>query len=1640
MIIQHNLPAANIARQLQSTDKALRKTTGKLSSGYRINSAADDAANTQISEKMRSQIRGLMRSVRNAEEGVGFVQTGDGGMSEISGLMQRMRELCVQSLNDTYTDQDRAAMQMEFDHLQSEIDKINDETEYNTLSVFEHYSDTYYLFEGNRYWTQDQLHQITDANNSLTIRYQISADEPEKEITITVPNGVYTTQELMDEIDDVVTELGENADGLYLEYTRDGRCNMALQDGEEITSVSGGLSYLFYGEYGGAEVGIVLGTTEFVEGGALKITEENNELIFIYEKYDGTEVPVEITIDSGLYSRKGIIKVLNEKIAEEMAKNPALAGCDLKASEYGEYNVKLGGSDGIVTGLKGNMFRIDDKGAVYNSIFYDNTHYGNVEKTEGNFYGDYVLPEKDTVHIDDTNRLLRMKVNDTTEDYVEVLLDKGDYTAFQLQQQLKDKFKEKGFELNVALQSETRTTPYGNTLTFYRFQLQSLVSGKHSKIEFDIPGSTAYNTLFVDRRYTDVGKEPKFDKGLNKRTDASQLGGKSFQAEDFPLTLDDTDHTFCLKVTEQAAPGSSKTADNYTVSLPEKSYASLSELISAIDAALNGAGAPSGIKGKLTVKAVDGKIQIQSAETNTTVMKIEFVTSGNNGAGYKKLFVGESVSYSDVPVSNTDKKPQITLDQIDEPVTFNEKNNKFTVNVGGESKEVTIPPGVPYSRDQLAEGITKQLKGKTDTQPKRYRGEGTGKTTLNQQPYDRKGSESQIGGKIDCNKWGSGETLEGTDKPALDATPAKYTFPSPLKNKTVVTEDSNCLRITIGNTAYTIFLDKGEYSPKELAEELNRRMQEELTGDLDKVKVSLDAKNRLVFETEFRGSDAHMSFSEDTSSLLKEINTERKPAEFTTKSLQKNIEIGADSNQFTMSVDGKTYTVTLDSGSYKPQELAEELNKKLAAKGAGVTVELSNGSALKFTTKAEGTKASLEFNTETGGSSMEALFGELETKTPASATIDTPVQQSVEIKDGENTFTVQLTVGGKEKKITRNIPAGTYDRDGLCKKLQELFQDDLDIKIDSSGKLTFTSKAKGGDVSIKVDNQIGGSAGTAIFGEDTITVPDVTASFDQNGQLQLSGSQSSSSYTLSVTPEDDSVFLKPKKVVKEILPKRTDGALETKKYTLTTQCPVPKNLEVTSENNKLHFLYSTPSGEKTVDITLDEREYTPAELQAALQGKLDAVLGTGAINVAVGTNISLTASEYGEDYEIKSDSLSGGFYDKVMRGTTEREEKGTPSKVDGADIITDTYIIGRKDIRNHISNIVAPRNRFTIDVTIAGKVTKLDIEITPGKYNCQALLKELQEKIDAEVKDKGLPEKCILVGVGKYDTGVVGANDSNALDIYLNKDLDNLVMGEYRIDGLTGDALFEIFYRTEGELTPAYLDGTKDISRGVQIKEGENELSFEVDGTVYEYTIPTGNYSQEEIIQKLNDLFHAPDNNGNMAYIEAGMTGNALRISHQKLGKHSIKEVQGSAKPAIFQSIQSRQNYDSDLHLQIGANARQGMELNRYSMSTLNMGINSLSVSRTKYAKKALGRMDAAIDYLDERRSSYGAKQNRLGHVMDGNENTAENLQATESKIRDADMADEMADFARRQILQQAGNAMLAQTNQRKQSIMTLLR
>ena len=144
MQIQHNISAAAAAVQHGIHSSNYQKSARKLGSGYRINSAADDAAQLSISEKMRSQIRGLNRAVDNAEEGTNYIQTADGAMNEIHSMIHRMRELSIQSLNDTNTPQDRAAMALEFHKLQSEIDRIDTNTYYNTLPVFQEHESSYY--------------------------------------------------------------------------------------------------------------------------------------------------------------------------------------------------------------------------------------------------------------------------------------------------------------------------------------------------------------------------------------------------------------------------------------------------------------------------------------------------------------------------------------------------------------------------------------------------------------------------------------------------------------------------------------------------------------------------------------------------------------------------------------------------------------------------------------------------------------------------------------------------------------------------------------------------------------------------------------------------------------------------------------------------------------------------------------------------------------------------------------------------------------------------------------------------------------------------------------------------------------------------------------------------------------------------------------------------------------------------------------------------------------------------------------------------------------------------------------------------------------------------------------------------------
>ena len=137
MVVQHNLTAMNSNRMLGLTTSAQAKSTEKLSSGYKVNRAADDAAGLSISEKMRRQVRGLTQAAANAQDGISVVQTAEGALNEVQDMLQRMNELAVKGENGTLTTTDRASIQSEIRQLMSEVDRVQSTTTFNEMNLLD---------------------------------------------------------------------------------------------------------------------------------------------------------------------------------------------------------------------------------------------------------------------------------------------------------------------------------------------------------------------------------------------------------------------------------------------------------------------------------------------------------------------------------------------------------------------------------------------------------------------------------------------------------------------------------------------------------------------------------------------------------------------------------------------------------------------------------------------------------------------------------------------------------------------------------------------------------------------------------------------------------------------------------------------------------------------------------------------------------------------------------------------------------------------------------------------------------------------------------------------------------------------------------------------------------------------------------------------------------------------------------------------------------------------------------------------------------------------------------------------------------------------------------------------------------------
>ncbi len=226
MIIQHNLLAMQGQRTLNSTGRANKKTTEKLSSGYKINIAADNAAGLAISEKMRGQIRGLDRGTDNAQDGISLVQTADGAMAEIQDILHRMRELSVQAANDTNTLSDREAIQKEIDSLSMEIVRTANDTEYNTKKILKPINDDIKTVTGDLATLQDTFRKVGNAQKieewvpetiTISSHYKenslpdwVFPTDPANPLNLTTTTTGYLTEKI---------DLGEKKNTYSLQYS-----------------------------------------------------------------------------------------------------------------------------------------------------------------------------------------------------------------------------------------------------------------------------------------------------------------------------------------------------------------------------------------------------------------------------------------------------------------------------------------------------------------------------------------------------------------------------------------------------------------------------------------------------------------------------------------------------------------------------------------------------------------------------------------------------------------------------------------------------------------------------------------------------------------------------------------------------------------------------------------------------------------------------------------------------------------------------------------------------------------------------------------------------------------------------------------------------------------------------------------------------------------------------------------------------------------------------------------------------------------------------------------------------------------------------------------------------------------------------
>ena len=690
-----------------------------------------------------------------------------------------------------------------------------------------------------------------------------------------------------------------------------------------------------------------------------------------------------------------------------------------------------------------------------------------------------------------------------------------------------------------------------------------------------------------------------------------------------------------------------------------------------------------------------------------------------------------------------------------------------------------------------------------------------------------------------------------------------------------------------------------------------------------------------------------------------------------------------------------------------------------------------------------------------------------------------------------------ITIGSSldERKFTLNIDgtdktvylaAGTYSsRDAIAEAIQNAFGASVvKVTVNKNGQLTFEHGTKGAGHSLSISYDAN-SAMKKIFGTKHLAGVEAEISVDGKLTLKRVGGEPGSTGTVAVVSHQD--YNNVKDVYQGgsfIFEKDTDysnpdyydghhSAMNSYMDGVDLKLNSNGNVDIEPWNNEMTFYYAEDyrvisdrqyASAKKIDITLNPKEggYSMEDLRAAIQEQIDNQTGVAPgdaqkmIVSVTKQGVRIEAAKTGSRYRIfqpgdrvypygsgSYNNLSpvGSFYEKVMCRAKTTKDTLYESYKDGTQNGNQVYVVGRQDVRNEQVKIQKDGNdKLSLELyTPSGKID-LEMVLDPNYYQGDELTKQIQKQLDKALVDKGLPAGLIEVGIGLVDTGITGSADADALTFRLSDKVkvpDSLGLGEYRVEAVGGTAAFSIFYATDGDIARAYVRGGQDISKGVEIKPGKTGLSVDVDGITYKIELDPGKYTTQELLDHINEKFENAEDGA--VPLRAYEDGGRLKLMHKKYGLHKINHLSGSVKNQLFFREKGEWSGRQPMRLRASGVSGDWIEVDKPWMDTTSLGINTLTIEKFKNAQKAITRLKQAVTKVSEVRSYFGAMQNRLESTVRNNMNKTENTTAAESRIRDADFADEAVKNSIHNILEQSGVSVMTQIMQNSNLALQLL-